>query len=152
MTLQALLKLREGYRHDVYLDKLHKPTVGIGHLVTSADKLKVGDKIDDARIAKFFQHDTMKASAAAKAQMAKAKISSPDFLVYLTSVNFQLGAKWIHDFHKTWDLILKGEYKEAAAEAAKSRWNSQSPVRVKDFQGALLRLKPKPTAVAKGTE
>jgi GH24 family phage-related lysozyme (muramidase) len=32
-TLLALLKDREAYRLDVYLDSVGKPTVGLGHLV-----------------------------------------------------------------------------------------------------------------------
>jgi GH24 family phage-related lysozyme (muramidase) len=142
-TLEALLKRREGYRKDVYLDTRRRPTVGIGHLVIPADKLKVGDKIDDARVSKFFQHDSAKAVSAARSQASKAKIADHDFLVYLASVNFQLGPTWNHKFRKSWDLILKGKYAEAAAEVQKSSWYSQSPVRVKDFQGALRRLAEK---------
>ena len=31
------MKLREGYREDVYLDTLGKPTCGIGHLLTKEE-------------------------------------------------------------------------------------------------------------------
>lgn len=146
MTLEALLKLREGCRNDVYLDSLKKPTVGIGHLVTSADHLKVGDHIDDARVSALFKKDSAAALSAAKAQASKAGIKDSDFIVYLASVNFQLGTSWYTKFPKTWALIMKGEYKEAAKEAGKSTWNSQTPVRVKDFQQALLKLPEKAPA------
>ena len=148
-SLESLLKLREGCRNDVYLDTRKKPTVGIGHLVTSADKLKVGDKIDNARVSKFFQQDSAKALSAARSQASKAKITDQNFIVYLASVNFQLGTGWNQTFKKTWDLIMKGQYKAAAAEAQKSSWYSQTPVRVKDFQQALLKLPEKAQAGTK---
>ncbi|MEI9974829.1 MAG: hypothetical protein WDO73_23935 [Ignavibacteriota bacterium] len=72
-----------------------------------------------------------------------AKIADPQFIVYLASVNFQLGHDWHRKFKKTWDLILKGHYKEAAVEVAKSSWNSQTPKRVQDFQHALRKLPEK---------
>jgi GH24 family phage-related lysozyme (muramidase) len=139
-TLQQLLKKREGCRNDVYLDTLGRPTVGIGHLVNPTDKLKLGDLIDDARIAEFFRHDSRKAVAAAQAQAAKAKIKDKVFIVYLASVNFQLGTKWYKTFKKTWSYILEKKYEEAALEVKKSRWYRQTPVRGKDFHKALLHL------------
>ena len=148
-SLESLLKLREGYRLDVYLDTRKRPTVGIGHLVVAADKLKVGDKIDSARASKFFQADSAKAVSAARAQASKAGIKDANFIIYLASVNFQLGTDWNRKFKKTWDLIMKGDYKGAAAEAQKSSWNSQTPVRVKDFQQALMKLPQKAGAVTK---
>ncbi len=148
-TLLALLKDREGYRLDVYLDSVGKPTVGIGHLVVAADKLKVGDKIDDARAMEFFKKDTAWAISAAKSQAAKAGISDGDFIVYLTSVNFQLGADWYKEFKTVWGLIMEGQYSAAAAAVKKTKWNSQTPVRTKDFMGALLKLKDKPAPKGK---
>ncbi|MBQ0960050.1 hypothetical protein KAK06_13940 [Ideonella sp. 4Y11] len=143
-SLESLLRRREGVRNDVYLDSLKRPTVGIGHLVTAADKLKVGDKIDDAQVSAFFKADSAAALSAAKSQASKAGIKDSDFVVYLASVNFQLGTGWYKVHKKTWALILAGNYSGAAAEVKKSRWASQTPVRVKDFQGALLKLTDKP--------
>ena len=140
-SLQQLLKKREGVRYDVYLDSRKKPTVGIGHLVVAADKLKLGDTIDDRRVSEFFKKDSAKALAAARAQAAKAKIKDAGFVTYLASVNFQLGATWTKTFKKSWALIVAGKYEEAANEVQKSRWYSQTPVRVKDFQKALRSLK-----------
>ena len=41
------LKLREGFKENVYLDTLGKPTAGTGHLLTAEEKAlyKEGDKI-----------------------------------------------------------------------------------------------------------
>jgi lysozyme len=148
-TLLSLLKDREGYELTVYNDSVGKPTVGIGHLVVAADKLKLGDKIDDARVMEFYKKDTAEAISAAKSQASKAGISDGDFIIYLTSVNFQLGTDWYKEHKKTWALIMEGQYSAAAAEVKKSRWNSQTPVRTKDFMGALLKLKDKPAPKGK---
>jgi GH24 family phage-related lysozyme (muramidase) len=153
-SLESLLRQREGCRNDVYLDSRKKPTVGIGHLVTSADKLKVGDKIDNARVSAFFQKDSAIALSAARSQASKAGITDSNFIIYLASVNFQLGPAWYKKFAKTWDLIMKKHYKDAALEAQKSAWYSQTPVRVKDFQLALRKLPEKPsvTGAVKGAK
>ncbi|HTF90474.1 MAG TPA: glycoside hydrolase family protein [Planctomycetota bacterium] len=139
-NLEQLLKEREGVKKKVYLDSRGKPTVGIGHLVTTADKLKVGDTITDQQVSAFFKKDSAAAVAAANSQASQAGISDSDFKVYLASVNFQLGTSWNTIHKKTWKLIMEKKYEEAAVEAGKSAWASQTPVRVKDFQKALRAL------------
>jgi len=139
-TLKALLMRREGYETKVYKDSLGRLTVGIGHLVTRTDNLKLGDEVDAKRIDGFFKDDSSTALAAAKLQAGKAKIKDPGFVIYLASVNYQLGTQWFRKFKKTWKLILDGKYADAAQEAMKSRWAKQTPKRAKDFQQALLNL------------
>ena len=142
-SLEQLLKEREGVEKKVYKDSLGKLTVGIGHLVEPGDNLKLGDEITDAQISEFFKKDSGAAVSAAKSQASQAKISDSTFLVYLASVNFQLGTGWNKVHKKTWALIMEGKYEEAADEAGKSTWAKQTPVRVKDFQGALRALAKK---------
>jgi hypothetical protein len=84
--------------------------------------------------------------AAAKSQASKAGIKDSDFIVYLASVNFQLGTDWYKEHKKTWALIMEGQYSAAADEVKKSRWHSQTPKRTKDFMDALLSLTDKPAA------
>jgi GH24 family phage-related lysozyme (muramidase) len=142
-NFEQIVRRREGVRLVVYLDKLRKPTVGIGHLVTSADKLKVGDKITAQQVSAFFKADGGKALAAARAQAGRAGIKDPNFIAYLASVNYQLGSRWYRVFRTCWRLILEGQYEEAARSLQRTAWFRQTPVRVKDFQKALRRLKPK---------
>jgi GH24 family phage-related lysozyme (muramidase) len=142
-SLEQLLRMREGVRTKVYLDSRKKPTVGIGHLVVPADKLKVGDEISDMQVTDFFKKDSAKAVAAAKTQAVKAGIKDPNFLVYLASVNFQLGTKWNLVFKTSWKLIMDGKYEEAAKSFESTKWYRQTPVRVKDFQKALRNLPEK---------
>jgi len=142
-SLEQLLKEREGGEKKVYKDSLGKLTVGIGDLVEHGDNLTLGDEITDAQISEVFKKDSAAAVSAAKSQASQAKISDSNFLVYLASVNFQLGTGWNKVHKKTWALIMEGKYEEAADEAGKSTWAKQTPVRVKDFQGALRALAKK---------
>ena len=147
-SFEKLLRLREGVKKKVYLDSLKKPTVGIGHLVLPGDKLKVGDTITEKQVSDFFKVDGAKALSAAKSQAAKAGIKDGTFIVYLASVNFQLGTKWTAKFKNNWKLILDGKYADAAKAFEGTRWFKQTPVRVKDFQKALRKLPPKAGADA----
>ena len=142
-NFETLMRQREGVKTTVYLDSLKKPTVGIGHLVLPADKLKVGDTITDKQVSEFFKQDGAKALTAARAQAARAGVKDLNFIVYLASVNFQMGTKWTKTFKKVWQMILDGKYEEAATALDATRWKKQTPKRVKDFQGALRRLPQK---------
>ncbi len=149
-TLRTLLILRECRNRRtpdllVYKDTVGVLTVGIGHKVLAPDKLKFGDRIDIGRANAFYKADTARAVAAAKRQAAKAGITNGQFVIALAAVNFQLGTRWYTKLKKTWRLMLDGDYPAAAAEAARSKWNGQSRLRVRDFQKALLALDP-PTA------
>lgn len=62
--LRDAMKQEEGIRYTVYRDVAGYPTVGIGHLVTPADKLHVGQRISRARIMKFYEKDLRKAEKA----------------------------------------------------------------------------------------
>ncbi len=131
---------REGSKNVVYEDSEGHLTVGVGHLVTKADNLKLGDRISDEKVKEFLRKDARKAFTAAQSQAKEADISSPDFIVALGSVNFQLGTGWRSKFKKTWALIKDGKYEEAANRLQNTKWNAQTPVRVKDFQEALRDL------------
>ena len=144
-TLKNLLMLREckGGKPalEVYKDSLGVLTVGIGHKVLPTDKLKLNDKIDDTRVDAFFAKDTKKAVAAAKSQAAKAGIKDAQFIVYLASVNFQLGTALV--YHPQEDLApdpAMATTRAPPSKSRKSKWASQTPVRVKDFKKALLAL------------
>ena len=135
------MKSEEGDENVVYLDTNGHETVGIGHKVTHADGLKVGDRITDAQKEAFFRADADKALRAARAQMREAGIADQGFLVPLASVNFQLGTGWKNEFKKTWAFIKARQYAAAATEVQDSKWfRVDSPDRVQAFQEELMRL------------
>jgi GH24 family phage-related lysozyme (muramidase) len=146
-AFRELMVLREGERTTVYPDSRGLPTVGIGHLVVTADNLRLGDVISEDRVNALFAADSADALAAAWAQARQAGITSTKFIPLLASVNFQLGTEWTEKFPHTWQMIVDGHYDDAAAALDGTVWQHQTPVRVQDFQQALRALPPKTAAV-----
>ena len=136
------LKSREGSRNKVYLDSLGKPTVGIGHLLTNEERKKyeVGDIVPQNILDNWLEQDSNKAWEAALTQAKELGINDIKFIESLASVNFQLGINWFKEHKKTWSYLKQKDYSNAADEAANSTWFKQTPVRVKDFQKAILQL------------
>ena len=128
---------REGCREVVYRDTLGHPTVGVGHLVTATDSLRVGDKISIERTQEFLEIDTEKAFLAAKEQASEIGIETEDFVLALTSVNFQLGTRWHHEFYDSYPLLVSGDWRTAIRKLNNTLWAKQTPVRVKDFVRAI---------------
>jgi len=144
------MKLREGYKEDVYLDTLGKPTCGIGHLLTKKENelYEVGDVIDEKIISDWFEKDIKKALDACNEQCIKLEVFSKDFKIALTSVNFQLGVNWYKKFPSAWKALCEKRYEDAIAEITYkkrgkpeySNWYKQTPVRVVDFCKAIEKL------------
>ena len=142
-SYEALLKLREGVRYTVYRDSLGNVTGGIGHLLLPSDGLEVGAAIPDATVQRWFTHDGATAMDKAVSLAKVAGITQQAFLPYLASVCYQLGVAWTSKFPNTWLMICKGQYAHAAEALIDTPWAQQTPVRVADFRGALLRLPAK---------
>jgi lysozyme len=142
-AFRNLMILREGVRTTVYADSRGLPTVGIGHLVQPGDNLSIGDVISDQAVDDFFTADSADALTAAYNQAALAGITSLGFIPTLASVNFQLGTDWTSKFPHTWRMIRNGQYTDAAHALTGTLWQQQTPIRVADFQNALLALPPK---------
>lgn len=148
-TEQAKKKLivREGLRRKVYKDSRGFPTVGIGHLVTPSDNLKLGDVITNEQINEFFERDIQYALKAAQIQANELEIHGVDFLAALISVNFQLGPKWHlpkvnggKGFVTTYRLLKERKFQEAISNLKKSAWYYQTPTRVQDFIASILNI------------
>ena len=143
------LKDREGFRENVYLDTLDKPTAGTGHLLTAEENAlyKVGDKISPETTNQWLKQDSSKAYSAGLAQAKELGIEDQGMVEALGSVNFQLGTGWRDKFKGTWSAMQSGDFNLAASEAqfvdpsdpskGTSKWMQQTPVRVKDFTSAL---------------
>lgn len=136
------LKLREGWRQEVYLDSLGKPTAGLGHLLLKEEKAKykVGDRVPDSVLNAWAEKDAARAYHAAQGQAKQLGIAAPSFIAVLASVNFQLGTGWYKIHKNTWSLMQKKQWEQAAEAAQNSAWYRQTPVRVKDFQDGLRKL------------
>ncbi len=132
------LNLREGSRNDVYKCSEGYLTVGVGHRVLPEDGLKFGDVISDEQIQEFLKKDALKALKSAQKQAEVMGTNDPEIIKGLASVNFQLGENWTSKFHKTWPAIINGDYETAINNLEKSKWNTQTPTRVDDFQKVLM--------------
>lgn len=131
--------LREGFRDRVYLDSLGFPTAGIGHLLTTAEKLKykVGDKIPQKILDDWFEQDSQTALRTSIRQCIDlGRIKNPDWLMSLISVNFQLG-DFSRKFKRSYALLKKNEYWRVINNLQVSLWHRQTPVRVMDFVKAI---------------
>jgi lysozyme len=143
---RAMMADAEGVRSRVYLDTRGNLTVGIGHRVTPADGLKLGQSVTPEQIDAYFLQDGGSALGRARDQARQAGISDPNFIPSLASVNFQLGHKWPGSFPKTWAALSSGDYSTAAMEAGRSNWMKQTPKRVRSFQDAILALRSRPAS------
>ena len=143
------LRLREGYREEVYLDTLDKPTCGTGHLLSPEENAQyaVGDTIDTAVLDRWLEEDADLAWNAAAQQLQDLNIEKPEFIVALGSVNFQLGTHWRNKFPSACQALLNKDYAEAIKQVStgsgkdgQSKWKEQTPVRVEDFVKAIKTL------------
>ena len=99
--LKTLLEEREGYRDDVYLDSLGKPTVGHGHLLGEEFKDKVGEKpFSKKELDDFFQMDIETATKAAKKNVKNFDKLNKQQQAALISMAFQLGGTGQAKFEK----------------------------------------------------
>ena len=138
---EALLRAREGYRPDVYLDSLKKPTVGHGHLLPEEYKNRVGETpFSEEELDKFFEEDIATAQAAAQRNAEKYGVNWDDLSrreqTALASQAFQLGETGQGKFEKMWTKLAAGDKEGAALEALDSRWAEQTPTRAKDLYSA----------------
>ena len=75
---QALVQ-EEGVRYTVYRDVAGYPTVGIGHLVTPQDSLRVGDTISHERAMAFLDADIRHAEEGARALVGDLFVHQHEF-------------------------------------------------------------------------
>ena len=143
------LELREGSAEEVYLDTLGKPTCGVGHLLSEAEceQYPVGYKVSELTRQAWLEDDAEEAWDAAAQQIQDLGIEDPEFIVALGAVNFQLGTHWMNKFPSAYKALSSKDYDEAILQVStgsgkdgQSKWQEQTPVRVKDFVNAIKDL------------
>lgn len=142
--LDALLHSREGYKDEVYLDSLGKPTVGAGHLLPDEFKDYVGLKMPKEQLDAWFEEDRNKAIAGAQRNVSPETWERLNRRQQnaLASMAFQLGEAGQKKFKNMLKAIEEGDHREAAKQAltgskgGKSKWLKQTPVRALDLAEA----------------
>jgi len=146
------LYLREGVVFHVYKDSLGKLTGGVGHLILPEDNLRYKDPISKERVDLWLEQDSKKALFAAIEQAKEMGVEREDWIVALTSVNFQLGVNWRNKFKATWGHLKAGRYENAIANIKRSLWAKQTPVRTNDFIKAIQDIQIPELIVASVTQ
>jgi GH24 family phage-related lysozyme (muramidase) len=88
--LEALVE-EEGARRTVYRDVAGYPTVGVGHLVTSADHLQIGDRISRDRVLDFLEQDIRDAQQVVRRLVGTLPLTQNEYDA-LVDLAFNVGA------------------------------------------------------------
>ncbi|RDC60238.1 Lysozyme [Alteripontixanthobacter maritimus] len=113
---EALIE-EEGVRETVYRDVAGYPTVGVGHLVTKADNLRVGDRVSYDQILDFLEQDLKAAEAATQRLAGDLPLFQHEFDALLDLVyNVGEGNVSERKSPKLNTAIASGDYAGIAAE------------------------------------
>lgn len=138
----ALIRLREGWRTEVYRDTRGYPTAGVGHKLLPSERAKypLGTTVPDDVLTQWEVRDTTGAYQAAIAQGALLGVTDENLINALASVSFQVGTNWYTEYKTLWGLLMQHRWNDAALDAEGTRWAKQTRVRVDDFTKVLRSL------------
>lgn len=142
-SLRLTLEADEGIVHEIYLDHLDKPTLGIGHLVTEDDPeygMPVGTPISEERVAELFEKDM-------EICLRDCRYLHPEFddmpegaKITVASLSFQLGLPRYALFRKHHAAIEDRDWREAAAQLRDSKLYRQTTARTERHARRLENL------------
>ena len=113
---QALIE-EEGVRYTVYRDVAGYPTVGVGHLILPEDDLQVGDRVDEAQVLQFLEHDLAKAEQGVRLLVGDLPLHQHEFDALLDLVyNVGLGNVSENESPRLNTAIDSRDYEAIAAE------------------------------------
>jgi len=113
---QALIE-EEGVRYTVYRDVAGYPTVGVGHLILPEDDLQVGDRVDEAQVLQFLEHDLAKAEQGVRLLVGALPLHQHEFDALLDLVyNVGLGNVSENESPRLNTAIESRDYEAIAAE------------------------------------
>lgn len=126
--LQKDLERDEGVVHEVYLDHLGLPTVGIGHLILESDPehgADVGTPVTEERVTELFQQDC-------EIVLADCQILYPDFddlpeeaQLIIANMMFNMGRPRLSKFKGMKRGVDARDWEAAADEMVDSSWYNQ---------------------------
>ncbi|MCA0902418.1 lysozyme [Qipengyuania aquimaris] len=113
---QALIE-EEGVRYTVYRDVAGYPTVGVGHLITPEDNLRVGDRISEERVLSLLERDLQTAERGVRILVGDLPLYQHEFDALLDLVyNVGLGNVSESKSPRLNAAIEAGDYEQIAAE------------------------------------
>ena len=135
------LKIDEGVVHEVYLDHLGLPTVGIGHLILESDPehgAEVGTPVSQARCEELFFQDLDIALKECEILYGAGWFYLPEEVQeILVNMLFNMGRPRLTQFKKMNNAIEAGDWKTAAVEGRDSRWYNQVGARAERLMSRL---------------
>lgn len=113
---QALIE-EEGVRYTVYRDVAGYPTVGVGHLVTPEDNLRVGQTISEERVSEFLERDITIAEQGVRTLVGDLPLYQREFDALIDLVyNVGLGNVSAEESPRLNEAIAAGDYQAIADE------------------------------------
>ena len=140
IQLKARIKKNEGYRNQIYYDKLGKPTIGFGHLINKKEKFLHKKKYSKKYLNTVFENDFNLALNNFN-KSYKVKNLSKNLQEVLLEMIFQLGIKNCLKFKKFNNFLKKKFLHLAALEMLDSHWHVQTPKRAEKLIDLLLEYK-----------
>ena len=140
--LSVRIKKNEGYSDTIYLDRLNNKTIGYGHLIKKEDRLIEKKKYKKFFLNSLFENDLSLAIKDYKKHFSKYSFSQ-NISEVLVEMIFQLGIQNVLKFKKMIKALRKEDYQLAVYEMENSKWNKQTPFRVKTLSKYLLKLDEK---------
>ena len=138
------LKIDEGVVHEVYLDHLGLPTVGIGHLILESDPehgADVGTPVSQARCEELFFHDLDIALSECKKLYGIDWEQFPEEVQeILVNMLFNVGRPRLTKFVKMNEALREGDWTTAAVEGRDSLWYRQVGNRAERLMSRLEAL------------
>jgi len=131
--------------YGLYYDSEGYLTAGYGHKIKSDEDPQDFINLSEEQASELLSKDIPIHDKDASKVLAKFGIPESDLsetqLDGVKDMVYQLGMTTVLDFKNTFRLIKEGKFEEAAKNAAKSKWNKQTPERVKDFQDKIVQEK-----------
>jgi lysozyme len=123
------LKIDEGVVHEIYLDHLGLPTVGIGHLILESDPehgAEVGTAVSNARCEELFMQDLQIAINECIVLYGADWHEFPEEVQeILVNMMFNMGRPRLSQFKKMNTALAEGDWATASVEGRDSRWYDQ---------------------------
>jgi len=130
--LRKELELDEGCKHEIYLDHLGFPTLGIGHLITEWDEeysKDVGTEITDDRVKECFEKDVGNVIKDCERLYEDFEYLPEDAQLIIANMMFNLGHSRLSAFLGMKAGVDARDWNKAADEMIDSKWYEQVPNR-----------------------
>lgn len=128
----------EGYRNNVYRDRLGNLTVGIGHLIINDISVKEGDYYSDFEVERLFQQDLKVALQIAREYVLEFDQKPEPIQIVLVGLAFNLGETRFGKFKKFIEAVNNRDYVTASKEIRNSKYYRQVPTRAEYYIQLLL--------------